>query len=84
MQDSEKIFLGTNSAFCLENINALLDVDGQVDNFPETMDYDNQADPVAALNPALVKGPKQGEKRAPFTDLPPKKRSKNIDNPYLL
>ena len=84
MQDSEKTFLGSNSAFCLENINALLHVDGQVDTFPESTDYDNMADPFAVLNPALVKGPQTGEKRPPPTDMPPRKRSKNIDNLYLL
>ena len=57
LQDTEKTFLGTNSSFCLENINALMHVEGQVDNFDENVDFDNQADPVASLNPALVKDP---------------------------
>ena len=84
MQDSEKTFLGANSAFCLENINALLDVDGQVDTFPETTELDSMADPVAKLNPALLKGAQPAEKRPAPTDQPPRKRSKNIDNLYLL
>ena len=74
LQDSEKTFLGTNSSFCLETINALSNTDVQVDHFDEAVDFDNQADPVAALNPALVKDPQPGDKRPPPTDLPPRKR----------
>ena len=55
LQDSEKVFLGTNSAFCLENINALTNINGQVDGFEETTEVDSTADVLANVNPALLK-----------------------------
>ena len=86
IQDTEKTFLGTNSAFCLENINALLNVDAQVDGFEETTELDSNADVLANVNRALLKEKPttSGEKRPGPTDLPPRKRNKNTDNLYLL
>ncbi|KAK3744804.1 hypothetical protein RRG08_042188 [Elysia crispata] len=86
IQDSEQTFLGTNSAFCLENINALLNVDRQVDSFDETSEFDSNADVLASVNPALLKEQPatSGMKRPGPTDLPPRKRNKNTDNLYLL
>ncbi|KAK3773244.1 hypothetical protein RRG08_012369 [Elysia crispata] len=85
-KDSEKQFLGTNSAFCLENITALLDVQGQVDGFQGTSEFDSDADVLANINPALLRDDAQptGSKRPAPTDLhPPRKRNKNTDNLYL-
>ncbi|KAK3744800.1 hypothetical protein RRG08_042184 [Elysia crispata] len=84
LQDSEKVFLGTNSSFCLETITALQHVDGQVDGFNGTAEFDSDADVLSTVNPALLKQDARAEKRAASSDAPPAKRSKNTDNLYLL
>ena len=91
LQDPEKTFLGSNSRFCLDTINELRNsVDAQVDGFDENIESDNQTNVLSKVNPALLKGPvstedaEPGDKRAGPSDLPPRKRSKHVDNVYLL
>ena len=91
LQDTEKTFLGSNSKFCLDTINALRNcVDAQVDTFEESIETDNLTSALSKVNPALLRTAlptdqaEPGDKREGPTHQPARKRSKNVDNLYLL